>query len=281
MGLFDFLFKPKKKSNIDYQIAQDIRRQAQVLSESIDIVNQSYDFDAVLGAFDSIDSSLRFLCSFSEEDIKAAGCSMSKSPAKTFEYIFENRETMIEQARERCQEKSPLYTFIISSYQATRVKGDAEKLRLLERLLPDFPLFIRLSFEQDSSLPPLVPCRDTLPELYMRFGKWDEAESVIRLCIAQKAYGYTEYDHLNNAHWFPESAEIELINLKLRRAASDVALAYLSENPGILQNKIYKVPELADVDHESLIWFCRNSHQIHKEKEGKTNRLFVAEEISV
>ena len=157
--------------------------------------------------------------------------------------------------------------------------SDSEKLRGLERALSGFPDFVQSCFKTTGDLPPVVPCRDMLPELYMRYGRWSDAEKVIRLCISCGAYGHTEYSD-NQDHegcWIPESGDEELLSLNLRKEAASSALSYLAENPGTLQSKIYKVPVLSSVDHDALVWFCRSSHQIRKEKDGKTNRLYIAE----
>lgn len=175
-------------------------------------------------------------------------------------------------------EESPLYGFASASAHALEATGDAEKMRQLERQLPGLASFVKSSFAADGELPPYVPCRDTLPELYMRFGEWEKAEGVVRLCISCGAYGHTEYrnsrDH--NGHWVSESGDDVFSALRLRHAAADAALSYLSKNPGTVQSKIYKIPALSEVDHDALVWFCRYSHQVRKEKDGKSNRLYVA-----
>lgn len=178
-------------------------------------------------------------------------------------------------------EESPLYGFTSASVHALDAHGDAEKLRQLERLLPEFASFVESSFKADGDLPPVVPVRDSLPWLYARFGEWKKAENVIRLCISCGAYGSTEYrnsrDH--KGHWVaaPEVGEGNLIFLQQCQKAAEAAIAYLAENPGTLQSKIYKIPALSEVDHDALVWFCRNSHQLRKEKDGKSNRLYVSE----
>lgn len=175
---------------------------------------------------------------------------------------------------------APTYDFTSSSSKALNVKGDLETLHQLEQLLPNFASFVKASFNSDGELPPYVPCRDTLPELYMRYGLWEKAENVICLCISVGAYGHTEYrnSHDNKGHWVadPQTGENALEFLRQRHDASDAALAYLDKNPGTLQSKIYKIPALSGVNHDALVWFCRNSHQIRKEKDGKTNRLYAA-----
>ena len=177
-------------------------------------------------------------------------------------------------------EESPLYDFVSDSVRAVEASGDVEKLRQLEKLLPGLTSFVKSSFESDGELPPYVPCRDTLPELYMRFGEWEKAEGVVGLCVSCGAYGHIEYrnNRGHKGHWVPESGEDVLSAGRLCHAAADAALLYLSENPGTIQSKIYKIPALSGVDHDSLVWFCRYSHQVRKEKDGKSNRLYIAEE---
>ena len=176
-------------------------------------------------------------------------------------------------------EISSCYDFVSRSAHALEVKGDAEKLRGLLDVYPGFRSFVKDAFRADGELPPLVPCRDVLPELLMRFGRWAEAEGVIRECISLRAYGHTEYrdsrDH--NGFWVEESGDAEIKTLRLRRAVADGALAFLTENPGVLQSKIYKQPSLSGLDHDALVWFCRSSHQIRKVKAEKTNKLYPAE----
>ena len=178
-------------------------------------------------------------------------------------------------------EELPMYDYVSKSAHAMEAHGDLEKMHQLEAQLKGFPSFVRASFANDGDLPPVVPCRDMLPELYMRFGRWGDAENVIMLCISCGAYGHTEdkgsRDH--NGKWVSESGDEQLALLNQRREAASAALSYLADNPGSLQSKIYKVPALSGVDHDALVWFCRSSHQIRKEKDGKTNRLYIAGEV--
>ncbi len=175
---------------------------------------------------------------------------------------------------------SSIYRFVSDCTQAMQARRDSEKIQLLEKQLPLFPTFIKSALKQDGQLPPCVACRDSLPELYMRYGKWYEAERVIRLSISCNAYGHIEYKNNQNydGNWIPESGNSQLEWLNLCHKAADTALTYIAKNPGICQSQIYKLPEFASVHHDALVWFCRNSHQIRKEKEGKTNHLFIMNE---
>lgn len=299
MGLLDWLKKPTEKVKLERWQKNAIRLQTQKLSESVEIVNTSCNFDSAVEAFDTACTALGFLSDFTDEEIRAAGCSISKSPGPYLSYLRENREELLEAVRSRSHsfaqrsklhetdfsadyhEESPAYEYLAASSRAIEAGGDAAKMQELECQVAGFPSFVKSCFETDGDLPPFVHVRDSLPELYMRFGLWEKAESVVHLCISCDAYGHTEYRSKNDhkGRWIPEDGEAVLAFLRLRHEAADAALAYLSENPGTLQSKIYKAPALALVDHDSLVWFCRNSHQIRKEKDGKTNRIYIADGV--
>lgn len=319
MGLFDFLNR-KKLSEMD---VQTIKRHVEILSDSVELVNNSCDLETVVSRFDTACNSLHVLSRYTAEDIKSAGCFLSKSPADTLAFMNENQTALINQAIQRNFDKKlnslkttkgklnaldTLYqsfkklwinneciSFLEQLYkeyktelikepesqQKTNSSGDRMRIQELEQEFLSLKSFIQSYMEMDGGLPPCVPCRDSLPELYMRYGEWDKARQVICMCISYGAYGYTEYRNKNdhNGHWVAESGENELLNLRMCHEAADAVLAYLSKNPGTLQNKIYKIPDFATVNHDALVWFCRNSHQIRKEKDGKTNRLFVSNEV--
>lgn len=153
-------------------------------------------------------------------------------------------------------------SFLSLSQQILEARGDDEKLRLCEQALPLLPAFVKSCMKQDGELPPLVACRDYAPELYMRSGEWEKARQSITLCTLCGAYSDGEGGSM-------------LALLTLRKSAAAATLAFLRVTPGALQSGIYKNPALAALDHDALVWFCRSSRQIRKEKEGKTNRLFA------
>lgn len=170
-----------------------------------------------------------------------------------------------------------LSPYMSLSSQIMEARGDEEKLRLCRLALAEFPNFVSRSFALDGDLPPVVLVRDLMPELLMRYGLWEEAEDVIRLCISCGSYGHTEYQGQGQKGvWIQENGDPALYSLSCRHSAADALLSYLRSNPGTLQRTVYKIPELSSCDHDALVWFCRLSHQIRKEKAGKTNRLYVA-----
>ncbi len=291
MGLFDWLKSLKKTTDksaegvrLGYRTVIAIRQQVTNLSENAKIVNTSDNYDEAVAAFDAACAALRFLSDFTDEEIRAAGCSLSKPAAPYLSYLLENKDALLDKVRSRIPsfsfdhyEISPSYSFVSASVRAMYAHGDTEKLRQLEEQLPGLVSFVRSSLACDGELPPYVPCRDSLPELYMRFGKWEKAEQVIRLCMSCGAYGYTDE---KTGRWVSESGDAYLSTVRIRRLAADAALSFLSANPGTVQSKMYKIPALSQIDHDALVWFCRNSHQVRKEKDGKSNRLYVAEEFS-
>jgi hypothetical protein len=217
----------------------------------------------------------------------------SKLPQETLRYIeflksgkemdlsAENSESATPQNHTNIFEfkEKPLQADYFNSIRSfANARGDEEKISELEKSLPSFKSFVSYSFKNGGELPPGVPYRDTLPELYMRRGDWAKAEQVIRLCISIGAYGYTDYSKNQEGIWVSDSenGEDQLSMLQERGDASVAALQYLSRNPGTLQKDIYKIPELSSCDRDALMWFCRSSHQIRKEKEGKTNRLYLS-----
>ena len=179
------------------------------------------------------------------------------------------------------REQSPQSNYFSSTQNFSKARGDDEKIHELEKSLHSLKSFVEYSLKNDRELPPSVPCRDTLPELYMRRGDWIEAEEVIKLCILIGAYGYTDYSKSKRGIWVSETGNDELSTLRKRGDASVAVLQYLNENPGTLQKDIYKIPDLSSCDHEALVWFCRYSRQIKKEKSGNTNKLFVVEEVAL
>lgn len=243
MGLFDWLKSPKKSSTkvkLENWMVQAIRLQTKNLAENVEIVNTSSDYDSAVAAFDAACTALRFLSDFTDEEIRAAGCSLNKSPAPYLSYLLENREELLENVRSRShsfssghqsectparvrsqeydyRKTSPSYDFLSKSAGSMEVYGDSEKIHQLELQLPDFPSFVRSCFDSDGELPPCIYVRDSLPRLYAKFGEWEKAASVVRLCISCGAYGCTKYrnsrDH--KGHWVaePEVGESELLFL--------------------------------------------------------------------
>lgn len=301
MGLFDWLKMPKeprKTVELENWKVNAIQSQMKNLTENLEVVNTSSNYDSAVTAFDAACTALRFLSDFTDEEIRMADCVLDESPALYLSNLLKNKGRLLEKAQARSNssrsnqmkfvpkqtqtkgtsfpvnypEGTSLYNFISASSDALNARGDSEKLRQLENLLPAFATFVKDSFNRDGNLPPYVPCRDILPELYMRYGEWEKAEHVIRLCMSCGAYGCMN----NTGRWMPETGDTELSTLYERYIAADAALSYLSENPGTIQSKMYKISSLSEVNHDALVWFCRYSHQIQKEKDGKSNRLYVA-----
>ena len=136
------------------------------------------------------------------------------------------------------------------------------RLRYCEQALEILPDVIKKWNDEieEEPIPPLIVCRDCAPEWYGRLGKWDDAFRVIRFCVDCGAYT-------------PAEGREALDLIIVRKAASDAALSYISNNPGCKQTDIYRA--LPHVDRDALKWFTRNSAMIWKEPAGKTNLLYV------
>lgn len=133
-------------------------------------------------------------------------------------------------------------------------------IRLCEQGMKKLPEFMAPYISAKFNVPELA-CRDLLPELYMRLGKWDKAKSTIERCANTGAY-------------YPKDGSLELATLESYRTVAIAALSYINENPGCLQRNIYKALSFEGEQREHLKHFLRNSLQIKKEKYNNTNKLF-------
>lgn len=138
------------------------------------------------------------------------------------------------------------------------------RLRFCEDSLVYLPHIVEWFREHGGELPPSILCRDVGPELYMRLGRWYDARRIIDTCIACHAY-------------YPENGTAAIEHLNTYKSTAETAVQFLIENPGYLQRKIYKALE-GKVDLDCLKHFTRCSYQIRKEPDGKTNRLYVADQ---
>lgn len=140
-------------------------------------------------------------------------------------------------------------------------KSDNERISYLEQALDVLPEFISESIKMDGELPPSVPPRDSLPELYMRYGSWERARKTVDFCYSVGALDKESY--------------ADIINLiEIRKSAANGLLEFLTNNPGFLQKNVYKNPVLSFYDHNALVWVCRSFKLIRKEKCGNTNKLY-------
>ena len=140
-----------------------------------------------------------------------------------------------------------------------------KQIRLCERDIKKLPEFMAPYLSAGFPAPPELVCRDLLPILYMRLGKWQKAEKTIKSCIDAKAY-------------YPSDGSDELDYLAAYRKVATKALSYISSNPGCLQRNIYKQLAFEGKEKECLKDFLRYSTQITKEKSSNTNKLFIKTE---
>lgn len=125
------------------------------------------------------------------------------------------------------------------------------------KALPDAISHWRL---QHKEIPPCIPCRDELPNVYMRFGHWDDALRVIHFVLEAGAMDPEQCDE--TAAWI----------LKCKEAA-DRALQCIKEHPGIRPKQLYSL--VSHVDREALKWFTRYSWQVERVKDGTTSALYA------
>lgn len=139
-----------------------------------------------------------------------------------------------------------------------------ERLALCEQARPVLAGFVSACLQEDGELPPSIPFRDYAPIWYMRTGQWEAAASYINFCISCKAY-------------FPGDGQAELQYLNCYQRTAQIALEYISQNPGCLQSQIHKLLS-GSTDKECLKQFTKFSELIKKVPYDKTNRLYVAQQ---
>ena len=137
-----------------------------------------------------------------------------------------------------------------------------KQIRICESDMKNLSEFMKPYTEAGFPPPPELACRDILPDLYMRLGKWKKAEITIEKCIEFGAY--------NSA----DGSEA-LEEYKLFKEVATETLAYIEQNPGCLQRNMYKIMSYEDEKKEILKYFLKYSEQIKKIKHGNTNELYI------
>ena len=137
------------------------------------------------------------------------------------------------------------------------------KLAACEASFKILPRFVEAQLAEFDELPKTILCRDEAPKLYLRTGQYDKARAAILKCISAGAT--KEVDGC---------AALEYV--ERYEHTSQVALDFIRANGGFPQRKIYDA--LREVDRSCLKDFIRSSHLIRKERDGSTNKIFVAEE---
>lgn len=350
MGIFDFFKKFLSDNPKNTQLAEhrkeEIKRQVQILSESIELVNNSCDIQVVLRRYNITQNSLQYLSQYTDEELHVAGFQTKEPLLQTLNSITSNKVTIINQAIKRNVDKklssyksqeSKINAFqrlydtiryldglgndniayldslrdeiinksknspsimvdtgkhIKTTYEnlpnnnfrmtvssddfiddfyslSTKINEEKDiykKLEACEKSYQLLPEFCRYCIEDDEGeLPPIINCRDIGPELYMRLGKWNEAENAIRKCIEARAY-------------FPDDGSDVLDYLDSYKKVANKTLSYIEQNPGCLQRSIYNKLSLNEDERDILKHFLRCSLLITKEKSGNTNKLFIKTE---
>ncbi len=177
--------------------------------------------------------------------------------------IAESNGVKTIQTRITITEHNPFSAYYSALEHSNMAKNDNERILYLEKALSVLPEFVAECMKRDGELPPGVPPRDTLPELYMRNGDWIKAQRTVNECFSAGALTKNEYIDI-----------IEMI--EARQAAAEGLLEFLNENPGFIQKNVYKEPALSAYNHNALVWVCRSYKLIRKEKSGNSNKLYCA-----
>lgn len=141
-------------------------------------------------------------------------------------------------------------------------KDISKKLEYCNKQFLLLPYFVQSELDSPGSLPPVIACRDWAPKLYMRLGKWEDAEHSIKKSIEANAY-------------YPNKGEKELSYLYEYKKVAKITLQFLKNNPGYLQKNIYKALEDQVSNMSILKNFIRWSLLLRKEPYNRTNKLFV------
>lgn len=112
----------------------------------------------------------------------------------------------------------------------------------------------------NGEMPPSIPPRDDLPDMYMRFGYWDDAERVMEECYKNRVVNKKEFKE--KIKWIEncENATMKVIE-------------HIEEFPGVLQRDMYK--RLYEIDKVALKWTLRVYTGIAKIKYKNTNKLYI------
>lgn len=135
--------------------------------------------------------------------------------------------------------------------------------RVAEDCLKALPEAVSQWRLRHTEIPPHIPCRDELPDVYMRFGRWDDALRVIHSVLEAGAMDVEQCNE--TTAWIMKCKE-----------AAERALRCIKERPGIRSRQLYSL--LSHVDREALRWFTRYSWQIERVKDGNMTALYVVGE---
>ena len=98
MSIFDFFHK---KQTIPHHTCETIKRQIQILTESINLVNDSCDVQTVLKQYDITCQTLEHLLKYTDEEMQAAGFKTLGSLSESLSNILADKENIINQAIQR------------------------------------------------------------------------------------------------------------------------------------------------------------------------------------
>lgn len=257
-------------------INSKIKNYTDILKQCEERINNSGNVQIVAKNIRILLHTLKDLSGYSIQELEAAGLKFTNgSPAELYNKLEACKHQIISQVPSRKNYRNsykckyiPEYDSLFDAFYSTCDKLSAPapaKIKLsycLEQLALLSDTVIAF-LEEDGSLPPVIACRDTAPEMCMRLGEWEKAKNIVKFCISCNAF-------------YPDAkiGENELIYIETFQETATVALTFIQNNPGFLQKKLYKALE-GQTDHDCLKHFLRCSEQIIKVKDGSTNKLYI------
>lgn len=157
----------------------------------------------------------------------------------------------------------PFKTYFRLSEIIDKSKDIEERLAACEASYKILPQFVREWLKDCDRLPDTILCRDVGVDLYLRLGRWNEAAVAIAKC--------------NVAGVYDDDGQAAIEHFQKYKLTAELALEFLSVNPGYLQRDIYKALAATPADKDCLKEFTRSTLLIRKEKSGNTNKLYVEE----
>ena len=157
-------------------------------------------------------------------------------------------------------------SFCINADLIESEKDYTRRISLCEEGLSMLAEFLKPYISAGWKIPEVLPCFHWAMHDYMATGHWDDAERVIHIAADAGIYS-SKSEEKDNLLYLQKVCEV-----------SNDAIKYLTENPGTLQRNIYR-KLCPPCDRGALKWFLTESMQIRKEKDAKTNKLFVADTI--
>lgn len=240
-------------------------------------INTSGDIQVVVKNIRLLLDSLKLLSGYSDAELKSSGYEFTNgTPTEWHKKVNACKHQIIAQIPCRKNYKkahtfralpdelySIQYSFQDCLSDVDSAHGSSAKLALCEKAIPLLPDYVLADLEQDGDLFQIPCICDLMIEMYLRIGKWEKAKE------------YARYFHSINVYLFEPNIYAELLShIETYQYAAELALDFITNNPGFLQKDMYKALA-GKVDHDALQHFLRCSEQIERVKSGSTNKLYI------